>query len=432
MQSHKELKNQKLEKLKSLRTYQSETNLDPVSQRINDDDLQRLKDYSNALIRGTMSKISETSRQTRDIISIAREEINTTSRLPSLEVSKIIRNKPHKLPKLQAHESPRPHHLLEMTSSNVSTLMNTTSSSKSTTHLVPLFSVANSVTRAGFKSRVGTIKGKPKLHNQDSVLIQANLMKIRGQYLFGISDGHGSEGHLISEHIKENYLNFLQLYLSPEPSVESAKTALVQATLKTEESLRNTKIDRTFSGATLICVFICGNILVCASLGDCKAVIGSFGVRWEAVSLYFLHNLQNKRERERMIQNHARIAVEVVQETGEVIGCEKAYMGDDNTPGLQITRSIGDKIGKYIGITANPEIKEHYLTPDDKFLIIGSTGLWKVLNEIEVICIVRTSWEENKVDLACEELISEADRRWKLKNEDKEDISVIVVFFGVN
>ena len=343
-----------------------------------------------------------------------------------------MRSKPSKLPKLQplTHESPSIKLLPDLNHNNISAFLNTTTSSKSTPQLVPFFTVTNSVTRAGFKSRVGSIKGKPKLKNQDSVIIQANLMKIRGQYLFGVCDGHGQNGHLISEHIKDNFSNLLQLHLPPEPNSDSAKNALIQATLKMEDSLKSTKIDRTFSGSTMITVLITGSTVLTASLGDCKAVVGNSASRWQAVPLYCLHNLQNKKERDRLVKNHARIAVEVVEETGEVIGSEKAYMGEENTPGLEITRSIGDKIGKYIGVSSTPELKEYQLTPDDKFIIIGSSGLWKVLTDIEAVLITRVGWEEKKVDMACEDLISEATRRWQSQDKDKEDISVIVVFLG--
>ena len=429
MNSDRELGHAKFERMRSLKSYLSEGSLDSMQKRgIEALDTSKIKEISNALIRGSMSKINESARYTKDIVSSAREEVMNSERSPSLEVSKIMRNKPNKLPKLQPlnQDSPSIKLLPDLNHNNISAFLNTTTSSKSTPQLVPFFTVTNSVTRAGFKSRVGSIKGKPKLKNQDSVIIQANLMKIRGQYLFGVCDGHGQNGHLISEHIKDNFSNILQLHLPHEPNSDSAKNALIQATLKMEDSLKSTKIDRTFSGSTMITVLITGSTVLTASLGDCKAVVGNSANRWQAVPLYCLHNLQNKKERGRMVKNHARI----VEETGEVIGSEKAYMGEENTPGLEITRSIGDKIGKYIGVSSSPEVKEYQLTPDDKFIIIGSTGLWKMLTDIEAVLITRPSWEEKKVEVACEDLISEANRRWTSQDKDKEDISVIVVFLG--
>lgn len=435
MNSDRELGQAKIERMRSLKSYLSEGSLDSMHKRgLEGLETSKIKEISNALIRGSMSKINEIARYGIDIISSAREEVVNSQKSPSLEVSKIMRNKPNKLPKLQLkmEESPSLKLLPESNQNNISNFLNISTSSRSTQQLMPLLTTVNSVTRAAFKSRVGNIKGKPKLNNQDSIIIQANLMKVRGQYLFGICDGHGQYGHLISQYIKENFFNLLQMNLPAQQNLDSARNALIQATLKVEDGLKSTKIDRTFSGSTMINVLIMGSSVLTASLGDCKAVVGKSADQWSAVPLYYLHNLQNKKEKDRMIKNHARIAVEVIEETGEVIGTEKAYMGEDNTPGLDITRSIGDKIGKYIGVSSTPELKEYQLSADDRFIIIGSTGIWKVMSDIEAVIITRSSWEERKVDMACEDLIAEADRRWKTSGKDKEDISVIVVFLGVN
>ena len=73
-----------------------------------------------------------------------------------------------------------------------------------------------------------------------------------------------------------------------------------------------------------------------------------------------------------MIANNARIGIEENEEGG---GTEKIYMGDQKVPGLDITRSIGDKIGKFIGMISIPETKSFVLQPEDKFIIIGTQGL---------------------------------------------------------
>lgn len=450
MQTDKEHHQSKLEKLKSLRGCKSEEILESrLLKEIEKSDTQRLKEISNALINETRLKLSDAKRA-RDIISIAREEVNTSTRHSTLDISK-VNLKPLVLPRLQLpektlnqvadpteqnmlspHKSKQP--IPEKKLNQLPDLANQSllSPRKNNPKLHPLFSMTNSVSRAGYKSRVGSIKGKPKLHNEDSVMIQPNLQKIRGQYLFAISDGHGTNGHTISEFIKDHYPNTLQTLLPVEPRLDQIDSALTLSTEKIEESLKSTSIDRMFSGATLISVLICGNILVCSSLGDCKSYIYNLNQKWSSVPLHCLHTLKNKKERERMINNNARIAVEVIEETNEVISTEKAYMGSDDTPGLEITRSIGDKIGKYIGMSPSPENKVYQLTPGDKFIVIGSTGFWNVICETDALCIVRNSWEEGKIENACEDLIGEADRRWKKSGKDRDDVSVIIVFLAVN
>ena len=47
---------------------------------------------------------------------------------------------------------------------------------------------------------------------------------------------------------------------------------------------------------------------------------------------------------------------------------------------------------------------------------------------LEAICIVRHSWESNLIEKSYEDLISEADRRWRANEADKSDITAIVIY----
>jgi len=45
-----------------------------------------------------------------------------------------------------------------------------------------------------------------------------------------------------------------------------------------------------------------------------------------------------------------------------------------------MTRSFGDKIGVQAGIVGNPEIFEMTIGAEDKFVILGSDGLFEYLS----------------------------------------------------
>lgn len=45
-------------------------------------------------------------------------------------------------------------------------------------------------------------------------------------------------------------------------------------------------------------------------------------------------------------------------------------------PGLAMTRSFGDKAGIRAGTTAIPEISQTDITPEDRFIVIASDGIW--------------------------------------------------------
>lgn len=54
-------------------------------------------------------------------------------------------------------------------------------------------------------------------------------------------------------------------------------------------------------------------------------------------------------------------------------------MKDVQMPGLAMTRSFGDKAGIKAGTHAEPELKTHKITNDDKYMVIASDGVWEYL-----------------------------------------------------
>ena len=52
--------------------------------------------------------------------------------------------------------------------------------------------------------------------------------------------------------------------------------------------------------------------------------------------------------------------------------------------GLAMARSIGDHLVKPIGVIAQPEVKTRVLTPEDKFIVMASDGVWEFLTNQSV------------------------------------------------
>lgn len=55
-------------------------------------------------------------------------------------------------------------------------------------------------------------------------------------------------------------------------------------------------------------------------------------------------------------------------------------------PGLAMSRSLGDKAGREVGVISEPDIYEILLKEEDKFIIIASDGVWEFLSNQDVIC----------------------------------------------
>jgi len=62
---------------------------------------------------------------------------------------------------------------------------------------------------------------------------------------------------------------------------------------------------------------------------------------------------------------------------------------DDEGPGIAMTRTLGDLQAKKIGLISEPEIESIELNPvTDKFIVIGSDGIWDVMTSAEVVGFV--------------------------------------------
>jgi serine/threonine protein phosphatase PrpC len=66
------------------------------------------------------------------------------------------------------------------------------------------------------------------------------------------------------------------------------------------------------------------------------------------------------------------------------MGPARVWLKDQDIPGLAMSRSFGDEVAASAGTIAHPEIIEWKLTPEDKFLILASDGVWEFIDSEEV------------------------------------------------
>lgn len=81
-----------------------------------------------------------------------------------------------------------------------------------------------------------------------------------------------------------------------------------------------------------------------------------------------------------------------------------------------MTRSMGDQAAHSIGVTNLPEVQTFKIDRNDKFIVIGSDGLWQYLNENDVGKITYANYLRDKdAEKASMELLEQAERAWKAK-----------------
>jgi serine/threonine protein phosphatase PrpC len=73
---------------------------------------------------------------------------------------------------------------------------------------------------------------------------------------------------------------------------------------------------------------------------------------------------------------------------GTFLGPMRVWLKDEDSPGLAMSRSMGDQQAHEAGVITEPEILSFKLCPDDKFIVIASDGVWEFLENETVAKIV--------------------------------------------
>ena len=213
-----------------------------------------------------------------------------------------------------------------------------------------------------------------------------------------------------------------------------------------QDLVRKTNIDTSFSGSTAVTLLVRGSFLLCANVGDSRVILGKkTTVGWRAVPLSADHKPDLPKEKERILACGGRVEPfigipHVDQSTGGYIGPSRVWMQHEQIPGLAMSRSLGDFVASQLGVTSEPDFMQAELTPEDKFVIIASDGIWEFLSNQKVIyrqCVelVGRLWEEGEEEGACEMLVNEAVTAWRrmaTRQEDEvvDDITVVLGFFA--
>ena len=235
--------------------------------------------------------------------------------------------------------------------------------------------------------------------NQDAYFVKEDLGGLSGLNFLGVCDGHGSAGHLVSKYVSFSLANFftalLKDYLGENRFVKSVRsetclgsllerfTSLIQdeestdmeqllkmAFVQTNRALAREAFDTYKSGTSACTILVAQSTLFCANAGDSRAVLGKKdGMFWRAAPLSRDHKPTEMDERSRIVANNGR----VLRLSG---GSLRIWMQEKMEPGLALSRTLGDKMAHKVGVISTPEVRRHQIREEDKFVIVGSDGLW--------------------------------------------------------
>ena len=296
-----------------------------------------------------------------------------------------------------------------------------------------------------------SIKGLISTENQDAYFFYDDYMLVKNLVLFGVCDGHGKLGYLVSDKICTLFPAYLIYIIIEDNLIKDNKdiNKEIYKLFKLKEDPKEVKdmyilryffnkfnvdikstplfddnmvllknqiheafhyshydlkirynIDYEFSGTTICSCLILGRTLYTINLGDSQIVLGKLKSdfnTWEVKSLSNRHTFDNPQENLRIIANGGRIE-RMENKSQFEVGPLRIYEKDKETeiPDLSVSRSIGDNYAKKIGVSYKPEIIKYKLNINDKIIVIGTNGLWKSLTNEEVINIVGKFYMENK------------------------------------
>ena len=277
--------------------------------------------------------------------------------------------------------------------------------------------------------------------NQDSFLVLQNQYNFKDFNIFSVLDGHGVNGHLVSRFATKYFTSFfknnkkMNQYISDEDTIcyrlkKNDYDILKRAFRHAERDIsKNEDIDANFSGTTCVMVFQIGEKLICANVGDSRAIIvkGSNDNDLKIKPLSIDQKPDDPEESKRIIENGGEISQ--YEEDGEKSGPFRVWKKGEVYPGIAMSRSIGDLIASTLGVIPEPKFIEDKVDKDTKFIVVASDGVWEFLDNEAVTDIVMPFYKKNDPDGACKALIKESTEWWNKEDIVVDDITVVCVFF---
>lgn len=255
--------------------------------------------------------------------------------------------------------------------------------------------------------------------------------------VFGVFDGHGAVGHTVSQFVKKKWPETMDRALmnveTQNPSKgDQVRRMLERSFTETNKLLeKDRQIDSSLSGTTATGGVVYGppsrRMVMMANAGDSRVIIATEqNGELVCTALSDDHKPDRPDERKRIEESGGRVEP-LFDEDGEAIGPARVWLPHMMMPGLAMARSIGDDVAATVGVHAFPEVMMHQLTPNDKFMVLASDGVWEFLSNEQVIKIVADCQGDEVA--AAKAVCDKSYDLWRQEEEVVDDITAVVVYF---
>ena len=263
--------------------------------------------------------------------------------------------------------------------------------------------------------------------------------------MFGVLDGHGTNGHYASQFAKKYIVNkiknipLVKNLAKPKEIyrhlIGNDYKIITDIFIESDIQIRKEKFNCENSGTTCVIVLQFEENLICANAGDSRAILiydeknDEKLKRTKIFPLSYDSKPQNPSERKR-ITERGGVVLQDLDENGIPEGPYRVWVKGENYPGIAISRSIGDTDAKEIGVIPNPQIIEYKISPKSKYMIICSDGIWEYISNEQAMKIGNNYYLKKDALGLCNELIKKSTDIWDKEGMgDVDDITVVVVFF---
>jgi serine/threonine protein phosphatase PrpC len=105
----------------------------------------------------------------------------------------------------------------------------------------------------------------------------------------------------------------------------------------------------------------------------------------------------------------------MVDQFGQFIGPVRVWRKYEQLPGLMMSRSFGDMRAHTCGVISTPEIRNFKLDKTARAIVLGSDGMWEVMQPDQIKRIVAKYFRSKRSDEAASELLESSQTGWGKK-----------------
>ena len=253
--------------------------------------------------------------------------------------------------------------------------------------------------------------------NQDSFIIKIDKNNNNeDEYTFGVFDGHGAEGHLVSQAIKQFFTNCSYFDFNSQTFIFPVFSSL-------SRTINNSQyFDSISSGSTVVLIHINPEKIISINCGDSRAIL--ITKNKNVIPLSRDHKPEIPEEKQRIESSGGRV--------DKIFGMGpfRVWFKDEDYPGLAMSRSIGDKLAHRCGVSDIPEIKEFNLKDIDPLaIIVASDGVWEFMSNDEVKNILLNYAYSKDANICAKSIVEKARQVWQGTGYAIDDITCVVAFF---